>query len=284
MILQHDHFNILDKVVFQRVVFKPPFKSDLTMRDEACFFHVIKGTSRLLIPNDQIDMTASDSFVMKCGTYLNTWFKNEDDTPNEAVMVHFYPDVLKLVYDNQLPDFFTSKRKPIRRTVEKVRLNQMIKNYIGSLLFYFEHPSMVTEELIKLKVKELILLLVNTGNSEQVLTILGDLFNPEQYEFKEIIQSHLFENINLDDLATLTGLSLSSFKRKFKTIFNSSPSRYIKQQRLEKAENLLKTTMLRISDLAFDCGFNDLGHFSKSFVAAYQYTASDYRKKYIPVV
>ena len=58
---------------------------------------------------------------------------------------------------------------------------------------------------------------------------------------------------------------------------NSSPAKYIRQKRLEKAATLLKSTSLRIADIAYDCGFVDQAHFSKLFQRAYSLSPSSYR-------
>lgn len=154
----------------------------------------------------------------------------------------------------------------------------MIANYIDSLLFYFESPSLINDELLILKIKELLLLLVNTDNSSKIKNIFRNLFNPEELNFKKTIQSHLNDNLIIKELAFLFNLSLSSFKRRFKDVFNDSPAHYIKVKRLEKSTKLLKTTSNRISDICYDCGFNDIGHFSKSFIKQFHLTPSKYRE------
>lgn len=178
MILAHKYFNLLGKVILEKVAFKPPLKSNSTMRDEACFLHVLNGQSRLYTPTKQMEVKTTDSLVMKCGAYLNKWFANRNDQVNEAVLVHFYPEVLRDIYENQLPGFFHQKSERNHHSATVVPIDEMIANYVESLLFYFDNPGMVTDELIKLKVKEIVLLLVNTKNSSRVNSILSDLFHP----------------------------------------------------------------------------------------------------------
>lgn len=272
-------FDLLGKVVFGRVIFKPPFKAGEGLNNEARFVNVLNGKSRLFVPNSQVDIHAPDSFIMKCENFMNHWQENEDGSENDVIIVHFYPDVLKFIYDDKLPDLFSSKGKSNIQPVEKVHTNQMIRHFSESLRFYFENPDHVTDELIKIKVKELIEMLVNSDSSGRIKTILSDLFNSNEYEFKEIIHSHLYEDLSIQDLAFFAGLSLSSFKRKFNAVFGTSPTRYIKSKRLEKAKGLLRLPEYRISDVAYECGFNDLAYFSKTFHAAFDLSPSDYRKE-----
>jgi AraC-like DNA-binding protein len=78
-------------------------------------------------------------------------------------------------------------------------------------------------------------------------------------------------------LAHLTNNSLTSFKRKFKDFYKSSPAVYIKAKRLEKAVDLLKYSDQSISDISFNCAFNDIAYFSNSFKQKYGSTPSNFR-------
>lgn len=280
MTFKQEPFHLLNKVVLGRAIFQPPFKISSALENEARFVHVIKGRSRLYSPKNQVDLKEGDSLVMRCENFVNNWIENEDGEKNEVIIVHFYPEVLQFVYDNKIPTLFQSEETE-SNAIEKLELNGMIKNYIHSMRFYLENPSMINQNLLKIKVQELIHILLNSKESARMKTILGSLFKAKEYEFKEIIHSHLYEDLSIQDLAFFTGLSLSSFKRKFKAVFGTSPGQYIKSKRLERAKELLERTSLRVSEIAYDCGFNDIGYFSKSFSSSYQLTPSNYRKRYL---
>ena len=115
---------------------------------------------------------------------------------------------------------------------------------------------------------------IHSDADGQLKPILRELFSNKEYRFQEIIHANLYENLKLEELAFLTGLSVSSFQRKFKSIFHSSPRRYMLDQRLQKAKELLQNSSLRISEIAADCGFEDVGHFSKSFAVFFSVSCS----------
>ncbi|MEM7040608.1 MAG: AraC family transcriptional regulator, partial [Bacteroidota bacterium] len=207
--------------------------------------------------------------------------ETENGEPTEVVIIRFFPDTLKIVYGNDVPDVFKSSSLANVGPVEKTMPGPVLQNFLDGLRFYLDHPEMITEEFLKIKIRELIHILLQSQERDRMRAIFSDLFRSNAYEFKEIIHSHLFEDLKIQDLAFFTGLSLSSFKRKFKNVFGTSPAQYIKTKRLEKAENLLKTTEERISDIAYDCGFSDIAYFSRSFSAIYQLSPSNYRKQYL---
>ncbi|WP_281616350.1 helix-turn-helix domain-containing protein [Flammeovirga sp. SubArs3] len=278
MIVNREHFDIGGKVILEKVAFRPPFKISTDMVNEACFLHIIKGTSKLFLPERHIDLNDSDSLFLKCSTYMNAWQEKKEDQVNEALLVHIYPEILDKIFDQQLPSFLKGKEGVKHSSAEKIKISIMIENYIESLLFYFNQPSIVTEELVEIKVKELLLLLVNSHYSDNLEGIFSNLFTPNEYKFKELIDTHLFEDLSIQDYADIAGMSLSTFKRRFQMIYKISPKKYINNRRLEKAKQLLLNTEDRISDIAYDCGFNDVGYFSKTFNSHFNCSPSFYRK------
>lgn len=128
-----------------------------------------------------------------------------------------------------------------------------------------------------LKLKEIILLLNQTKNAPVIQQILSQLFSPATFIFKQTIEDNIYTHLSSEQLARLTNLSTSSFKREFKKIYNDTPSNYFKSKRLEKAAELLSVSDKRITDISFDCGFSNLAHFSKSFNELFRLSPSDYR-------
>lgn len=277
MIHKHQHFNLLGKVILERVIFTPPLRLNESLNDEACLLYSISGEARLYSVEKKIPLKAESSVLMKCGNYFNHWLENKDGSRNEAVAIHFYPEVIHYIYQDKVPAFLISENRKKPSDIQSFEKNEFIKPYIESLLFYFEQPEMVDEDIIILKLKELLALLYKL-NSNNVRALLSDMFNPSVMDFKKLIEDNLYENIAVDEMAHLTNLSLSTFKRKFKKVFEESPANYIRTKRLEKAAQLLKVSEASIQDICFDCGFNSIDNFSKSFRKAYGLPPSEYRK------
>lgn len=277
MIKDIRQFDLYGKQTFVKAVVEPPFRFPALMQDEACFYYVITGCSDVVTPTQRLTTMAEEGLVMQCGTYLNEYLVNSDMQYCEAIAVHFHEDVLRMIYDKEFPDFLVNVKKITPVNYNKVKASEVLKNYINSLQFYFKNPELVSEEILKIKIKELIIVLAKTDNADAIHGLLAGMFTKDEINFKEVIEANLYNNFSLIELATLTNLSLSSFKREFVKHYDSSPAKYIKQRKLQRAAKLLKSTALRVSDIAFDCGFVDLGHFSKSFQKNYKVTPSDYR-------
>ncbi|MEM8509567.1 MAG: AraC family transcriptional regulator [Bacteroidota bacterium] len=277
MILNYESHKLGDFSVFERVTFSPPFKPSITYHNEACFIYSVNGSGISYggVKRDAIE--TGESILMKCGSFLNHWKASpRSSTPYKVIAIHITPDIVKRIFKNKIPDFLYKADNTTTTVFQKIPQQQIVDEYIRGLTFYLDHPDLINEDLIALKVKELILLLHKIDHNE-LREILGTLFNPVALNFKSIIEAHLFEDLELKDYAALTNTSLSTFKRTFKKLFNASPARYISNKRLEKAAQLLKLSDLRISDICFECGFKNLSTFSKSFSLKYQMTPSAYR-------
>jgi AraC-like DNA-binding protein len=247
------------------------------MPNESCYVYLLEGVGISISEVDEIHFSAKESILMKCGRYISKMLGSEKANRYEAFAVHFHPDVLKEIYKNDLPKFLFETKPNGNTGMVKINSNILINKYIQGFLFYFEHPELVDDDILILKMKEIILLLHQTKDAPAIHKILSSLFSPNSYSLQQIVESHLLTDISIDELSALCNLSLSTFKRAFKLIYNDNPANYLRNKRLEKAAKLLVISDQRINEIAYDCGFNDQAHFSKSFQAKYNCTPSFYR-------
>ena len=79
------------------------------------------------------------------------------------------------------------------------------------------------------------------------------------------INEHAHEAVDLARAARLSGLSPFHFLRSFAKTIGVTPHQYLVRCRLQHAARLLAERQRAITDVAFDCGFNDLSNFIRSF-------------------
>lgn len=275
MILDYKTINLFDKMLFETIILEPPFKKPNLMPDEACFLYIIKGEYDSISEHGKLRVETEESVLMKCGNYVCNMLPSKSSDTYQALAIHFFPDILLQVYENKLPDFLKNKQ-PSNTNMSKLNSDIIIKKYIESILFYFENPSLINDEILVLKLKEIILLLNQTKNGPAIRAILSNLFNPTSYSFREIIESHYFSNITIDQLAQLTNQSISTFKREFKKIYKTSPASFLRAKKLEKSIKLMATD-LRTTDIAYECGFSNISHYSKTFKSHYGVSPTIYK-------
>ena len=125
---------------------------------------------------------------------------------------------------------------------------------------------------------------------EQVLTDMTDwLFSlpPEDLSARrsaQLIQrlhtyiaDHVAEDLSLSALAQTVFLSPVYLSRLYKQLTGSNLSEYVQSVRLEYARSLLKHGAVRVSDIAYQSGFESAAHFSRTFKKAFGITPQEYR-------
>ena len=278
MITHHHAFQLAGHKTFERIVGQPPMRVPVVMPNEACFYYIVEGDSRTYTPTGPVQQRANEGLVLRCGNYFTEFYQSTDDR-FEAIAIHLYADTLKLIYDRDFPDFLAEVDRVQPIHFEHRAASELLTAYIKGLAFYFENPALVSDELQKLKIKELLLLLARTDKAADVRRLIAGLFVATQYEFTAVVEANLFADLSSEELAHLCGMSLSGFKRAFRQAYDDSPARYIRRRRLEQAAKLLRGTSLRISEVAYDCGFRELAHFSRLFKGVYGVAPSGYRRE-----
>jgi AraC-like DNA-binding protein len=97
--------------------------------------------------------------------------------------------------------------------------------------------------------------------------------------FVNTIYDNIFNDISIEGLAEQTNRSLTSFKKEFRRIFDTSPHHWIIEQRLDRARILLASTSRTVSEIGAECGFSNISHFIKLFKQRYNRTPASYRKR-----
>ena len=94
---------------------------------------------------------------------------------------------------------------------------------------------------------------------------------------KNYIDSHLDEPLTLEKCAGITYLSPSQTTRQFRKYYEMAPYEYLNNQRIEWAQELLRTSSYSIQDIAKQLGFQDQSYFSKYFKKKCGKSPSAYR-------
>jgi AraC family transcriptional regulator len=94
---------------------------------------------------------------------------------------------------------------------------------------------------------------------------------------QEYVAANLGRDIDLDELADVACMSIGHFVRSFRSSAGVSPYRYVLEQRLSRARELLRTTSLSVSDIATECGFKTTARLSARFHAKVGATPTQFR-------
>jgi AraC-like DNA-binding protein len=113
--------------------------------------------------------------------------------------------------------------------------------------------------------------------SNQVLVHQEHSEPPVITRAKEYILEHQGEELSLSQVARAVNTSTFYFCKLFKRVTGINFTDYLSRVRIEKAKNLLLNPSLRISEIAFEVGFQSLTHFNRVFKRISGLSPTEYR-------
>jgi AraC-like DNA-binding protein len=224
------------------------------------FDYIMSGTSETFFGGRSYQYKAGD-FRFARKNRLSRFIKNPSpDGLFKSVSICIDQHTLE-----QMQGQFKSAKiyKANNDNVFPLKSNPHFHNYIDSLLPYLESNREISGELVRTKIKEAILIFLETN--PELKDILFDFSEPGKIDLEAYMNEHYLFNGNLKEFAYLTGRSLSTFKRDFHQIYGITPSRWLIKKRLEEAYYLLKEKKWKATEVFLEVGFKDYAHFSVVF-------------------
>ncbi|MFK7970503.1 MAG: helix-turn-helix domain-containing protein [Bacteroidia bacterium] len=272
-----NQITLYEKPLFSWYELSTPIEKEFSLPSESCFAYILDGHNQ--------DVTKSGSLATKgtvilslCGKTIGRSFSTIETGYINSIVVHFNHDVLQKVFDGEKPKFWKELDYPLIKDSFQEDASALVKAYFLSVATFFEHKAALSEEILAVKLKEIILLLLQTEESSHLNLIIRRLFSDKTFSFRKVIDANLYEPLDLQRLAAMTDSSMASFKRKFYKVYDSTPAKYITQKKLEKARNILAFSQNSIKEICYDCGFINPSSFSRMFKNKYGYSPTEFRK------
>ncbi len=283
MITYNRSVSLYGKEVFQRIKLSGHIEAYMSEELKACMTYVVNGREEIMTMTGTVACSNGSAIFKQCRNYIANVYPDKTNRV-ELLVIHFYPEVLKSIFSEdllELKPLFSIERK-IKNAL-KVNLDRHLEHYFEGLFMLFESELIENEELIKMKLKEVLFLLFHSKDGEYIKSLILDAFTPSVVRFKEVISQHLYSNITMHELAFLCSLSDSKFFRDFKKVFGISPKKYFQSKKLSKAAELLKYSDLSVSQICYQVGYNSVSRFSNNFKSDYALSPMAYRKEYSTV-
>jgi len=93
------------------------------------------------------------------------------------------------------------------------------------------------------------------------------------------VNEHLCEDISLEKVAKHVSLSPVYFHKLFKSATGMTLHRFVEELRIKKAMDLLVSTRMTLTEIAYECGFSSQSYFSYVFKRCVKTTPRDYVKE-----
>lgn len=237
---------------------------------------ILHGSFQLTIDGRSISATKDDIIFIQGGTL-------HGGVPEDCIYECIVFDMRLLLGNN----------KVCRKQIQQLMRNELTVNLI------------LTEKSISVRrpVEDLFHAMALKKPGYEFITqgslfhLLGNIFEEQLYQknasaptasshqisrFKDVlnyIEEHYTEPISLDTMAKLAGLSPRYFCRFFRKMTQYTPTEYLNYYRIECACEQLAETQLTITEIALNCGFNDISYFIKAFHKAKGITPKQYKEQ-----
>lgn len=229
------------------------------MLDQHAMVYVYAGTLEIAYADQRHTFYPGEAIIIPRNQLGRLSKHPGKDSPFLSVSILFPEALLRKFY----------KEHPSGQTIEKwaghikIDFHILIESLFNSLASYFDLQEELPPDLAEIKIWETLTVLKSVA--PQSRHILNSFHEPGKLDLIDFMERHFVYNLPLEKFAYLTGRSLSSFKKDFKTIFGTTPGRWLMAKRLERAHYQIAVQKRRPSEVYLDLGFEDLSHFSFAF-------------------
>ena len=251
--------NKLDLFVHDFKMTDDVFKSKVNLSLHM-FSFLQKGKKQVHFSDSSVAVNRKQSLLIKKGNCLWSELLDNDD---------IYYCKLLFFSESKLKDFLRKHSQFIPNEPEApsffiIENDDYILSYLNSLSKVSNAPTVSMANQLSVKFEELMLYLMNKyGKAFE--GYLQSLASKDVSLFRNIIEKNIYSNLKVEEIAFLCHMSLSTFKRNFIKEYKTSPGKWLKDKRLQKARTLLETGDLKSSDIYSDFGYNNLSNFSAAF-------------------
>lgn len=238
------------------------------------FIYVISGKKKWFTIDQEAIVKKGDCLFIRKGAHsVYQYFDNDF-----CALVLFVPDafIRNVLLENQIkpgdPDDFTD-----RNSLFSVKTTNQLTAYFRSFFSYLSGSEVPDDPLMELKFRELLMIVASEADNKGLSGYFANLCKTTKPSLRDIMEDNFNYPMNLEEYARLSGRSLSTFRRDFKEVYETTPGRWLTRKRLELANYLLEHTDKSVSEVVLDCGFKNASHFSRVFKEKFDMTPRERR-------
>ena len=161
----------------------------------------------------------------------------------------------------------------------EIHVNETTRAFFYSILPYFAQSVPPAEGLLELKFKELLFNIFLDPANAGLLAYANSLLHINKTPLWQIMEANYMFNLSIAQFARMAHRSVSAFKKEFFEYYHTTPGKWLTQKRLEHARTMLETSKKNVTEVAFNCGFENLSHFSRIFKQKYGKSPLQYQNR-----
>ncbi|WP_228412475.1 helix-turn-helix domain-containing protein [Chryseobacterium sp. G0240] len=236
-------------------------------KPEHVLIYIYSGEQVIVDRNKKITIKAGECAFVRRDHRLTMYKNSKGKQLYKGISLVFKRNLLREFYSQMDKSEIPKDLKISERKVFKLKSTPAIESLFLSLTPYFNSNVKPTEGVMHLKLLEGIYALLN--NNELLYPILFDFAEPWKIDLLVFLNENYMDDLSMEQISSLTGRSLATFKRDFKKISSLTPQKWLIKKRLEMAYIQLKEENKKVQEVCTEVGFKNLSHFSTAFKKQY---------------
>jgi len=198
---------------------------------------------------------------------------------NLEAYLFFFDDSLIEKYLLQKNVCISSNEKKVH--FYKMPVSKAVSSYMGTLKDVCLNQEN-SKSFLELKLLELLHIIdANDSKGDFLRSLQSSNINKNKRNITSLMKKYYLNNFSMKDFALLSGRSLSSFHRDFKSKYHITPKQYLLNLKLEHAKSSLTNQTISVSELSNDLGYENTSHFIKAFKEKFGTTPKQIQKNYL---
>ena len=250
--------------------------------------YVVEGCGIHVVGENHYKISKGDLFVINYDVPHRFFLDKNKNSRNIIYNCVFMPEFLDyaLLSRNNFEDIatsflFRSLFPEDHHLCADLKLSGTEFDEIGSLFYkmYTEYKAMQKGyiDLLRAYLIELIIKIFRYLDMQKEKIPVSRNFNIVRKSL-EYLRENYNSDVKLEDLAMKSFISKNYFSKLFKEVTGTNFIDYVQQLRIDQAISLLKSTDMKVVDIAYNVGFKDIKFFYYTFKKITGKTPGDYRK------
>lgn len=244
------------------------------MVEEHKIVYIMSGRLTLRCGNRKVDVKNGQAVFVRRNHLVQEYKQPDaDGEPFKGLFFHLNEYELRDMEERIEIPIVKDNESLKRELAVTLSPHPFLKGLFMSLDQYFSSDSPIPASLIKSKVQETVIVLMEL--LPDLAPILFDFSRQWKSDLREFMEKNYLCDMNVEQFAHFSGRSLSGFKREFFEIFGSTPHQWIVGKRLEYAKNLIENKDCPLSDVYLKAGFKNPAHFATCYKKRFRMTPSE---------
>ena len=213
--------------------------------------------------------------IMKSGNCLMTEKISNSEQIYRSLLLFFSDEeAISFLEKHKLYSTYTKDQK----SFYIFEYDSFIQHFVESLEKILQLPKVAQEKLLKTKFEEIMLYLVHQNSPAFLNGIIQQIDNKVN-QLINIVNNNIHNKLSLEELAFLSNMSVSTFKREFFKLYKKTPIKWFNEERLNHIALLLKTQKKRPNEVYEAAGYENFSNFVQAFKKKFGVTPKKYQNQ-----